>query len=75
MPSAAGGDHSYTLISATILANTLWELGQYEQAHQLAEDTLTRARRVLGDDHPDTLRSADSLDAVRASLGEQDRAR
>jgi hypothetical protein len=27
-------------------------LGQYEQARQLGEDTLTRLRQVLGDDHP-----------------------
>ena len=40
------------------------DLGQYESARQLGEDTLTRMRRVLGDDHPDTLRIHDSLAAV-----------
>jgi hypothetical protein len=50
-------------------------LGQDEQARQLGEDTLTRHRRVLGDDHPDTLRSATNLTAVLASLGEHDQAR
>jgi hypothetical protein len=35
---------------------------------------LTRQRRVLGDDHPDTLRSAHSLAAVLANLGEHDQA-
>ena len=37
-----GDDHPYTLLSATNLAVTLGELGQYEQARQLGEDTLTR---------------------------------
>jgi hypothetical protein len=44
------------------------ELGQYERARQLGEDTLTRYRRVLGDDHPDTLRSAHNLATVAADL-------
>jgi hypothetical protein len=35
---------------------------------------LTRQRRVLSDDHPDTLRSAHSLAAVLANLGEHDQA-
>jgi hypothetical protein len=43
-------------------------LGQYERARQLGEDTLTRYRRVLGDDHPDTLRSAHNLATVAADL-------
>lgn len=60
--STLGDDHPfYTLRSALSLAFTLRELGQYEQARQLAEDTLTRLRRVLGDDHPYTLRSAHNL--------------
>jgi hypothetical protein len=33
-------------------------LGQTREAHTLAEDTLTRQRRVLGEDHPNTLRTA-----------------
>ncbi|MEV6515109.1 tetratricopeptide repeat protein [Micromonospora chalcea] len=28
------------------------QLGQYEQARTLNEDTLTRRRRILGNDHP-----------------------
>ena len=40
--------------------------------------TLTRYRRVLGDDHPDTLRSAHNLAtvaAVLANLDEHDQVR
>ncbi len=39
-------------------------MGDYEQARALDEDTLARRRRVLGEDHPDTL-----------SLGQQPRPR
>jgi len=70
-----GEDHSYTLLSAAILVLSLWELGQHERACQLAEDTLTRCRRILGDNHPHTLRSAHNLVAARASLGEHNQAR
>jgi hypothetical protein len=36
-------------------------LGEYHRACALDEDILTRYRRVLGDDHPHTLASADHL--------------
>jgi hypothetical protein len=45
-------------------------LGWYEQAYQLGQDTLTRCRRVLGDDHPDTLRTAHNLVATQQKLGQ-----
>ena len=35
----------------------LVQLGEHERARALAEDTLTRSRRVLGDDHADIRRS------------------
>ncbi|HZA17422.1 MAG TPA: tetratricopeptide repeat protein, partial [Pseudonocardiaceae bacterium] len=56
-----------------ILAAALREPEQYEQARQLAEDTLTRCRRILGENHPDTLRSANTLATVLANLGERDK--
>ena len=43
-------DHPDTVTSVHHLALCLWALGHYEQAYQLSEDTLTRSRRVLGDD-------------------------
>jgi FPC/CPF motif-containing protein YcgG len=46
------------LTSAYILAAQLSELGEHQAARELAEDTLARRRRVLGDDHPDTGASA-----------------
>ncbi|MDQ4091965.1 MAG: tetratricopeptide repeat protein [Actinomycetota bacterium] len=43
------------------LATNLRALGEHKQARQLDEDTLTRYRRVLGDNHPNTLRLATNL--------------
>jgi len=54
---------------------TLQEVGQYERARQLGEDTLTRARQVLGDDHPDTLRFASDLAATLRELRQHEQAR
>jgi hypothetical protein len=34
---------------------------RYGEARELDEDTLTRSRRVLGEDHPSTLRSANNF--------------
>ncbi|MDT7597746.1 MAG: hypothetical protein QOJ06_3292 [Pseudonocardiales bacterium] len=39
------------------------------------EDTLTRQRRVLGHDHPDTLRVAHNLAAGLSAIGEHQQAR
>jgi len=52
-----GDDHPHTLSSAANLARDLYELGDYEQARALEEDTLARVRRVLGGDNFNTLRA------------------
>jgi putative methionine-R-sulfoxide reductase with GAF domain len=44
-------------------------------AIQLDEDILTRYRRVLGEDHPETLRSAHNLAVGLRALGEHEQAR
>jgi hypothetical protein len=55
------------VIAASALTSTndaavgLRALGEYQRARALDEDILTRYRRVLGDDHPHTLASADHL--------------
>ncbi|MGW4839910.1 tetratricopeptide repeat protein [Streptomyces globisporus] len=41
----------------------------------LGEDTLTRRRRVLDEDHPDTLRTASNLATDLSALGQAERAR
>ena len=47
-----GDDHPDTLTSASNLALNLWWLGEYQRARALDEDTLTRRRRILGEDAP-----------------------
>jgi hypothetical protein len=64
-----GDNHPDTLESACNLSSHLWELGQYERARQLGEDTFTRRCRVLGEDHPHTLGSAGSLVVILWALG------
>ncbi len=41
-------------------ATSLWSRGQHQQALTLEEQTLTTYRRVLGENHPDTLTSMDN---------------
>jgi hypothetical protein len=48
----------------------LRELGELAAARDLDQDTLTRRRRVLGEDHPDTVSSVHSLAAALRELGE-----
>ena len=49
--------------------------GDYPQARELAEEMLSRRRRILGDDHPDTLTSASQLGMVLWYLGDYQQAR
>ena len=50
-----GDDHEHTRATARYLAWALRDMGRYAEARELDEDTLARCRRVLGEDHPDTL--------------------
>jgi hypothetical protein len=56
------------LISASNFANDLRALGEYQAARKLDDDTLTRRRRVLGEDHPNTEQSARNLAADMRAL-------
>ncbi len=49
--------------------------GQYRQALKLEEENLADCRRVLGEDHPDTLAAMNNLAATRWDLGDFDGAR
>jgi tetratricopeptide (TPR) repeat protein len=51
-------------------ARYAWQRGQYPQAVTLLEQALAGRRRVLGDDHPDTLESMNNLATTRRSLGD-----
>jgi Tetratricopeptide repeat len=61
------------LTAASNLATIVRHRGKYQAARELGEDTL--ARRVLGEDHPDTLTSAFILAAALFELGEYQGAR
>ena len=60
---------------AHYLAWALRDIGRHAEARELDEDTLARSRRVLGDDHPDTLGTAGALAADLMNLGEYQAAR
>ena len=45
-------------------------MGDCQQARALDEDALSRRRRVLGDDHPETVASANNLASDLRALGE-----
>jgi hypothetical protein len=68
--SRLGDDNRQTLRAANSLAVALEELGHYQAARQLNEDTLIRRRRTLGDDHRETLVSATNLAVDLRALGE-----
>jgi hypothetical protein len=52
------------------LALTRRDLGDLQGARELFEQALAGRRRVLGEDHPDTLRSIKDLTQVQRDLGE-----
>ncbi|MEU6774239.1 tetratricopeptide repeat protein, partial [Streptomyces sp. NPDC046759] len=61
--------------TASNLANRLAEVGRVEEARELAEETLGRQRRVLGEEHPDTLLTASNLANRLAEVGRVEEAR
>jgi len=64
----SGPDNEHVLDAQRFLGNTLWQLGRYSESSKLIQETLVRARRVLGDENPLT-------PALRNSLGANLRAR
>lgn len=47
----------------------LWQIGQYAEAEPLEREILEQRTRLLGKEHPDTLRSVDSLANVLNNKG------
>ncbi|MEU6274077.1 FxSxx-COOH system tetratricopeptide repeat protein [Streptomyces populi] len=70
-----GPDHPDTLTCAQYVGHATVDLGDFNKAHLIVEDTFARRRRVLGADHPDTLHSANDLAVTLAHLGEYAEAR
>ncbi|KAJ7798192.1 P-loop containing nucleoside triphosphate hydrolase protein [Mycena olivaceomarginata] len=53
----------------------LWEAGKYKQYEKLLEGVLEKQKQVLGDDHPDTLRTMGNLAWTYLDLGEHQKAK
>ena len=64
-----GPDHADTLRAALYLARAYDDTQDHERARALDEDTLTRRRRLYGDEHPYTLDSANNLAIRLRGLG------
>jgi hypothetical protein len=62
----------WTIGFAIDLAGDLNSLGEHDAARQLSEDTLARARRVLGDESHFTIETANNLADARQSLKERE---
>jgi hypothetical protein len=70
----AVGGHPSALTSVSSLASSATG-PEHQAARELGEDTLARRRRVLGEDHPDTLASASGLAISLGAVGEREAAR
>jgi tetratricopeptide (TPR) repeat protein len=70
-----GADDRHTLWVAGLLAHAARAMRLYDEARGLDEDTLTRRRRIHGDDNAGTLNSAGNLASDLSALGEHQAAR
>ena len=66
---------SDTLVAMGDLAETLYGNGQPDQARELLDKVVESLLRVIGPDHPVTLKFMELLTRVLQSLGNQDDAR
>ncbi|MER6640994.1 tetratricopeptide repeat protein [Streptomyces microflavus] len=64
-----GPDHPDALASSSSLAHALDELGRYQEAADLHQQTLTDCERVLGPDHPGTCISRSNFAGTLHALG------
>ncbi|KAJ7300706.1 hypothetical protein DFH08DRAFT_725072, partial [Mycena albidolilacea] len=53
----------------------LWEAGKYKQYEKLLEGVLEKQKQVLGDNHPDTLRTMGNLAWTYSDLGEHQKSK
>ncbi|KAF8195187.1 P-loop containing nucleoside triphosphate hydrolase protein [Mycena galopus ATCC 62051] len=52
-----------------------WEAGKYNQFEKLLEEVLEKQKQLLGDNHPDTLRTMGNLANTYSALGEHRKAK
>jgi Domain of unknown function (DUF4062)/Tetratricopeptide repeat/NB-ARC domain len=70
-----GDDHEESQWTTNFLAWALREMGHHDEARELDQDNLARARRVLGDDHDSTLTYSNDLASDMRALGDVQAAR
>ena len=68
------GGGAVQLMSTNNLANLYWNQGRYDEAEPLYLETLEIRKRVLGDDHPDTLGSMNGLGSLYHRQGRYEEA-
>ena len=68
--ASLGADHPNTLVAGNNLACYLRCIGRLDEALALADDTLCRMQRKLGDRHPLTLSCAVNLANCRGDAGD-----
>jgi hypothetical protein len=49
------GEHLDTITAINNLASTLRDQGQLNEAAKIRKDVLKKRRRILGEEHPDTI--------------------
>ena len=69
MERVLGPEHPDTLGSRNNLANGYRNLGRYEEAFRLDEETLSIMEQVLGPEHPYTLTSRNNLAQAYRAVG------
>ncbi|KAF8195195.1 P-loop containing nucleoside triphosphate hydrolase protein [Mycena galopus ATCC 62051] len=52
-----------------------WEAGKFKQSEKLLEEVLEKRKQLLGDNHPDTLRTMGNLASTYSDLGEHQKAK
>jgi tetratricopeptide (TPR) repeat protein len=69
-----GDDHEHVMRVADVVGLLYRQIGRYDEALALDQDTYQRRLRVLGEDHPDTLTSAGYLAGGMRRLGRYEEA-
>jgi tetratricopeptide (TPR) repeat protein len=72
---ASGADAAYVRWVTAQLATTYQHLGEHDQARAMNQDLLTHGRRILGEDHRNTLTYANNFANNLRELGELEQAR
>ncbi|KAJ7300697.1 hypothetical protein DFH08DRAFT_828209 [Mycena albidolilacea] len=68
-------DAEVALVFKERYGSILWEAGKYKQCEKLMEGVLEKQKQVLGDNHPDTLRTMGNLAWTYSCLGEHQKAK